>query len=65
MKKFFLVNGQKSYLAITIILFLLVLSAGCTCFSIPVMERERSLGETVVSGEGKDKILLIDIFPGP
>ena len=61
MEKFFLVNGQKSYLAITIILFLLVLSAGCTCFSIPVMERERSLGETVVSGEGKDKILLIDI----
>lgn len=61
MKKLFLVNGQKSYLAITIILFLLVLSAGCTCFSIPVMERERSLGETVVSGEGKDKILLIDI----
>ena len=61
MKKLFLVNGQKSYLAITTILFLLVLSAGCTCFSIPVMERERSLGETVVSGEGKDKILLIDI----
>ncbi len=52
---------RKSYLAITIILFLLVLSAGCTCFSIPVMERERSLGETVVSGEGKDKILIIDI----
>ena len=52
---------RKSYLAITIILFLLVLSAGCTCFSIPVMERERSLGETVVSGEGKDKILLMDV----
>ena len=61
MKKLFLVNGQKSYLAITIILFLLFLSAGCTCFSIPVMERERSLGETVVSGEGKDKILLMDV----
>lgn len=61
MKKLFLVNGQKSYLAITIILFLLVLSAGCTCFSIPVMERERSLDETVVSGEGKDKILLMDV----
>jgi protease-4 len=57
----FLVNERKTYLAITTILFLLVLSAGCTCFSIPVMERERSLGETVVSGEGKDKILLIDI----
>jgi len=61
MKKLFLVNGKKSYLAITIILFLLVLSAGCTCFSIPVMERERSLDETVVSGEGKDKILLMDV----
>lgn len=52
---------RKSYLAITIILFLLVLSAGCTCFSIPVMERERSLDETVISGKGKDKILLIDV----
>jgi protease-4 len=52
---------RKSYLAITIILFLLVLSAGCTCFSIPVMERERSLDETVIYGKGKDKILLIDV----
>ncbi len=34
---------------------------GCTCFSIPLMERDRELDETVVSGKGRDKILLLDI----
>ena len=34
---------------------------GCTCFSIPLMERGRELDETVVSGKGRDKILLLDI----
>jgi len=61
MKKLFLAKEQESYLAITMILFLLVLSAGCTCFSIPLVEKELSLDETVISGKGKDKILLMDI----
>ena len=61
MKILCLVKEQKSYLAIMIVLFLSLLSAGCTCFSIPLMEKERSLDETVVSGKGKDKILLMDI----
>ncbi|MDX1778943.1 MAG: S49 family peptidase, partial [Thermodesulfobacteriota bacterium] len=34
---------------------------GCTCFSIPLTQREGKLEETVVSGEGRDKILLLDI----
>jgi len=34
---------------------------GCTCFSIPLMERDRDLDETIVSGKGRDKILLLDI----
>jgi protease-4 len=34
---------------------------GCTCFSIPLAQREGKLEETVVSGEGRDKILLLDI----
>ena len=34
---------------------------GCTCFSIPLMQREGELEETVVSGKGRDKIVLLDI----
>lgn len=34
---------------------------GCTCFSIPLMDQVRELDETVVSGKGRDKILLMDI----
>ena len=39
----------------------LLFICGCTCFSIPLMERDRELDETVVSGKGRDKILLLDI----
>lgn len=39
----------------------LLIMCGCTCFSIPLMERDRELEETVVSGRGRDKILLLDI----
>jgi protease-4 len=39
----------------------LLFICGCTCFSIPLMERDRELDETVVSGKGRDKILLMDI----
>lgn len=38
-----------------------LLFTGCTCISIPLMERDQSLRETVVSGEGRNKILLLDI----
>ena len=37
------------------------LIAGCTCFSIPLVEKTESLDETVISGKGRDKILLVDI----
>ncbi len=39
----------------------LLFIGGCTCFSIPLMERDRELQETVISGKGRDKILLMDI----
>jgi protease-4 len=42
-------------------MMLFFLSAGCTCFSVPLIEKERAFDETVVSGEGKNKILLMDI----
>lgn len=57
----FLVNKRKTYLATAMIFCLLIFSGGCTCFSIPFMQREISLDETVVSGKGKEKILLMDI----
>lgn len=41
-------------------IFLLFL-AGCTCFSIPLLEQTKEFDETVVSGKGRDKILLIDV----
>ena len=59
MKK--LLKSQKSYTAKVLIIFLLFLAAGCTCFSVPLVEKERAFDETVVSGGGKDKILLMDI----
>ena len=59
MKKLF--KSQKSYTAKVLIIFLLFLAAGCTCFSVPLIEKERAFDETVVSGEGKNKILLMDI----
>lgn len=61
MRAVWLAKEMKTYLATAMIFCFLILSGGCTCFSIPLMERERSLDETVVSGKGKDKILLMDI----
>ena len=34
---------------------------GCTCFSVPLMQPQSKLEETVVSGDGRDKIVLLDI----
>ena len=45
----------------TLLFLIVLLSAGCTCFSIPLIERERALNETVVSGKGRNKIVLLDI----
>jgi protease-4 len=42
-------------------LFFIFLSCGCTCLSIPIFQGTKPLDETVVSGKGKDKILIIDI----
>lgn len=61
MRAVWLETEMKTYLATGMIFCLLILSGGCTCFSIPLIEREKSLDETVVSGKGRDKILLLDI----
>ena len=61
MRKLFLSKKRIAYLAITIILLLPLLSTGCACFSISLIGKTRALDETVVSGKGKDKILLMDI----
>jgi protease-4 len=47
--------------AITTTCLFAFLIAGCICFSIPLVEKTQSLDETVIDGEGRDKILLIDI----
>ena len=52
---------RKSYRGTALVLLIALVCAGCTCFSIPLVDRERSLEETVVAGKGKDKIVLIDI----
>jgi len=52
---------RKRAFAITTTCLFVFLIAGCTCFSIPLVEKSQSLDETVISGKGRDKILLIDI----
>ena len=53
--------GKLSWVKNLLILGGLLTLVGCTCFSIPLMQREGKLEETVVSGKGRDKILLLDI----
>lgn len=53
--------GKLGCVKYMLILGGLLTLVGCTCFSIPLMQREGKLGETVVSGKGRDKILLLDI----
>jgi len=43
------------------VLCMVLLTAGCACFSLSLVEKTQPLGETVISGKGKDKILLLDI----
>ena len=52
---------RKRAFAITTTCLFVFLITGCTCFSIPLVEKSQSLDETVISGKGRDKILLIDI----
>ena len=52
---------RKRLFAITTTCLFAFLFAGCTCFSIPLVEKTQSLDETVISGKGKDKVLLIDV----
>lgn len=61
MKKPGLPSDRRGYVKTILILMSILFLAGCTCFSIPLMQREGKLEETVVSGKGKDKILLVDI----
>ena len=61
MRTLFLFKKRIFYLAITIIPFLTLLSVGCACFSISLIEKTKALDETVISGKGRDKILLMDI----
>ena len=61
MKKPGLPSDRRGYVKTILTLMSILFLAGCTCFSIPLMQREGKLEETVVSGKGKDKILLVDI----
>lgn len=61
MKKTELPSDRRGYVKTILTLVSILFFAGCTCFSIPLMQREGKLEETVVSGKGRDKILLVDI----
>ena len=61
MKKAGLSRDKRWYIQRALTLVSILFLAGCTCFSIPLMQREGKLEETVVSGKGKDEILLVDI----
>jgi len=51
---------KRAFVITTTCLFAFLI-AGCTCFSIPLAEKTQSLDETVISGKGRDKVLLIDV----
>jgi len=61
MKTLFMFKKRIFYPTITITLFLTLFSVGCACFSISLIEKTKALDETVISGKGRDKILLMDI----
>ena len=56
-----IVRAKGSYRVNILVLLIVLVCAGCTCFSIPLVGSERSLDEPVVAGKGKDKIVLLDI----
>ena len=57
----FLFKKRMTCLMIACVLCMVLLTAGCACFSLSLVEKPQSLDETVISGKGKDKILLVDI----
>jgi len=57
----FFLKKRIVHLIITIILLLPLFSVGCAFFSISLVGKTKALSETVISGRGKDKILLMDI----
>ena len=57
----FLFKKRMTCLMIACVLCMALLTAGCACFSLSLVEKPQSLDETVISGKGKDKILLVDI----
>ena len=57
----FLLRKIMVRLSVTCILCCIFFNAGCACFSLSLVEKPQALDETVLSGNGKDKILLMDI----
>jgi protease IV len=51
---------KKSFLSI-IMVFLFLMPGGCTFLKVNIVEEAQPLTEKVVSGEGRDKVLLLDI----
>ena len=61
MKMVALLHAKRNYVKTTLALSLILFSAGCTCFSVPLVQPEGKLDETVIAGKGKDKIVLMDV----
>ena len=51
---------KKSFLSV-IMVFLFLMPGGCTFLKVNIVEEAQPLTEKVVSGEGRDKVLLLDI----
>src|ERR1700687_6135623 len=52
---------MKKILIIALVLALASMLAGCTVFKVSIGDEIQPLTERVISGEGTDKILLLDI----
>jgi protease-4 len=61
MRTLSLLKDRIVYLPITIILLLFLLSCACACFSLSLIEKTQALDEKVISGKGRDRILLMDV----
>ena len=61
MKMMTLLHAKIDCVKVTLALLSILFFAGCTCFSVPLVQRGGKLDETVVAGKGRDKIVLIDI----
>jgi protease IV len=51
---------KKSFISV-IMVFLFLMPGGCTFLKVNIVEEAQPLTEKVVSGEGRDKVLLLDI----